>query len=124
MPKKKQSEIRKRLYETKNTKKVDRKFKIELLKELNSIISDLKYKEKYMKSDYRDNNYSNIDDIEYILGDVDDYYTPVLTSSIFNKGYQRYHIRGDETRSMSVKSYLDKVSPYLTMLIDENKGEE
>ena len=124
MPKNKQSKIRKRLYETKNTKKVYRKFNIELLKELNSIISDLKYKEKYMKSDYRDNNYSNIDDIEYILGDIDDYYTPVLTSSIFNKGYQRYHIRGDETRSMPVKSYLDKVSPYLTMLIDESKGEE
>ena len=120
----KQSKIRKRLYEIKNTKKVDRKFKSALLKELNSIISDLKYRGKYRKSDYRDNNYANIDDIEYILGDIDDYYTPVLTSSMFNKGYQRYHIRGDETRSMSVKSYLDKVSPHLTMLIDENKGEE
>ena len=58
-----------------------------------------------MKSDYRDDNYANIDDIEYILGDIDDYYRPILTSSMFNKGYQRYHIRGDETCSMSVKSY-------------------
>ena len=48
-----------------------------LLKELNSIISDLKEKEKHMK---RDGNYANIDDIEYILGDICDYYTPVLTS--------------------------------------------
>ena len=124
LPKNKRSKIRKRLYEIENTKKIERKLKSALLKELNSVISDLKYKEKHMESDYRDDNYANIDDIEYILGDIDDYYRPILTSSMFNKGYQRYHIRGDETHSMSVKSYLDYVSPYLTMLIDENKGEE
>ena len=32
-----------------------------------------------MKSDYRDDNYANINDIEYILGDIDDYYAPILT---------------------------------------------
>ena len=77
-----------------------------------------------MKSDQRDDNYPNIDDIEYILGDIDDYYAPILTSSMFNKGYQRYHFRGDETRSTSVKAYLDNIIPYLTMLVDEIKGEE
>ena len=35
-----------------------------------------------------------------------------------------YHFRGDETRSRSVKSYLDNIISYLTMLIDENKGED
>ena len=74
-----------------------------------------------MKSDYRDDNYANINDIEYILGDISDYYRPVLTSSMFHKGYQRYHIRGDETCSMSVKSYLDYVSPYLTMKSKKHK---
>ena len=124
VPKHKQGKIRKRLYEIKNTKKVARKFKSALLKELNSIITDLKYKEKHMKRDYRDDNYANMDDIECILGDIYDFYRPILTSSMFNKGDQRYHIKGDETRSMSVKSYLHYVSPYLTMLIDENKGGE
>ena len=124
LPKNKRNKIRKRLYEIGNIKEIDRKFKNPLLNELNSIISDLTYKQKHMKSDYRDDNYANINDIEYILGDIGDYYRPVLTSSMFHKGYQRYHIRGDETCSMSVKSYLDYVSPYLTMLIDENKGEE
>ena len=51
-----------------------------------------------MKSDYRDDNYANIDDIEYVFSDIDDYYAAILTSSMFNKGYQRYHFRGDETR--------------------------
>ena len=79
LPKNKRSKIRKILYEIENTKKVDRKLKRALLKELNSIISDLKYKQKHMKSDYRDDNYANINDIEYILGDIDDYYAPILS---------------------------------------------
>ena len=40
-----------------------------------------------MKSDYRDDNYANINDIEYMFGDIDDYYRPVLTSSLFDGGY-------------------------------------
>ena len=74
-----------------------------------------------MISDYRDDNYANINDIEYIFGDIDDYYRPVLTGLLFDGGYQRYHFRGDKLRNMSVKSYLDKIIPYLKMLIDENK---
>ena len=84
----KRSKIRKRLYEIGNIKKVDRKLKSLLLKEVNSIISDLKYKQKHMKSDYGDDNYANIDDIVYILGDIYDNYRPILTSSMFGKGYQ------------------------------------
>ena len=30
-----------------------------------------------MIRDYRDDNYANIDDIEYIFGDIDNYYVPV-----------------------------------------------
>ena len=37
-----------------------------------------------MMSDYRDDNYANIDDIEYIFGDIDNYYAPVLTSLLFD----------------------------------------
>ena len=74
-----------------------------------------------MTGDYRDDNYGNINDIEYILGDIDDYYAPVLTSLLFDGGYRRYHFSGDKLRNMSVKSYLDKIIPYLKMLIDENK---
>ena len=85
---------------------------------------NLSFSLKHMKSDYRDNNYANVEDIEYIFGDIDDYYVPILTSSVFNKGYQRYHYRGDETRSMSVKSYLHKITPYLTLLIDDNRISE
>ena len=92
-----------------------------LLKELNSISTDLKFERKNMVSCYRDDNYVNIDDIEYIFGDIDSYYQPVLASSLFNNGYQRYHFRGDPNRNISVITYFDKIIPYLRALIDENK---
>ena len=38
-----------------------------------------------MISDYRDENYANIDDIEYIFGNIDNYYALMLTSSLFIK---------------------------------------
>ena len=77
-----------------------------------------------MISDYRDENYANIVDIEYIFGDIDNYSAHILTSSVFDKGYQRYHFRGDKKRNMSVKSCTNKMFPYLRVLIGENKAYE
>ena len=118
------SDIRKRLYSIGKIEKIERKLKNKLLKELDSVSIDLKLVQKRMISDFRDENYANIEDIEYILEDIDSCYTPILTSSLFDKGYQRYHFRGDKMRNMSVKSYLDKILPYLRALIDENKAHE
>ena len=122
--KKEHSKIKKRLHDIIKITKINRSLKNKLLKELNSISIDLKFIYKNMISDYRDDNYANINDIEYMFGDIDDYYTPFLTSLLFDGGYQRYHFRGDKLRNMSVKSYLDKILPYLKMLIDENKVHE
>ena len=114
-------DIRKRLYDIEKVTKINRSEKNKLLKELNSIFSDLKYERQKMISDYRDDNYANIDDIEYVFGDIDSYYQPVLASSLFNSSYQRYHFRGDPNRNMSVTTYFDKIIPYLRTLIDKNK---
>ena len=65
-----------------------------------------------MISDYRDDDYANINDIEYVFSDVDDDYEPVLTSSLFNNGYQRFNFRGNPERNMSVSEYFDKITPY------------
>ena len=119
--KKKRDNIRKRLYEIENTRNIDRELKNRLLKELESMSIDLKFMQKRMISAYRDDNSANIDDIEYIFGDLDNYYAPVLSSSLFNNGYQRYHFRCDPMRNMSVKEYLSENEPYLRQLIDVNK---
>ena len=82
---------------------------------------DLKFTQKPMISAYKDDSYENIDDIECIFGDIDNYYAPVFSSSLFNNGGRRYHFRGDPMRNMSVKEYLSKIEPYLRQLIDVNK---
>ena len=93
--------------------KINRSLENKVLKEWNSLSSGLKFKRKNLVSDYRDENYANINDIEYILGDIDNYYAPMLTGSLFNKNYESYHFRGDKMRNMPVKSYLDKIIPDL-----------
>ena len=121
MNKKELKDIKKRLHAIKKLTKITRSEKNKLLKELNSISVDLKFERKKMISDYRDDNYANIDDIEYMFGDIDDFYKSILTSSLFNNGYQRYHFRGDPDWNMSATSYLYKIIPYLRVLIDNNK---
>ena len=64
--KKAQYDIRKRLYDIEKLTKINRSEKNKLLKELNSISSDLKFERKMMISDYRNDSYTNIDDIEYV----------------------------------------------------------
>ena len=114
-------DIRKRLYDIEKLTKINISKKNKILEELNSISIDLKFKERNIISDYRDINYANIDDTEYVFSDIDNYYQPILASSLFNSGYQRYHFRGDPNRNMSVITYLDKIIPYIRVLIDENK---
>ena len=114
-------DIRKRLCDIEKLTKINRSEKNKLLKELNSISTDLKFKQRKMISDYRDNNYANIDDIEYVFGAIDNDYQPILASSLFNNGYQRYHFRGDPNQNMSVITYFDKIIPHLRVLVDKNK---
>ena len=113
--------IKKRLHAIQKLTKITRSEKNKILKELNSICANLKFERKKMKSDYRDDNYANIEDIEYIFGDIDNYYQPILTSWLFNNGYQKYHFRGNPLRNMYLVAYFDKIIPYLRILIDENK---
>ena len=75
-----------------------------------------------MINEYRDDNYANIQDIEYMFNDLDDYYKPILAQGLFKDNYQRYHCRGDQTRQMSIDEYKDKVIPYLKILIDQKKN--
>ena len=95
-----------------------------LLQELIKIDLDLQYKRKSLDLTNDDNNYIGVKDIEYILGDLDDYYKPVLAKESFNGNYQLYTCRGDKNRDMFIDTYLDKVKPYLLALIDEKKVTE
>ena len=64
--KKEWGDIRKRLHAIKKLTKITRSEKNKILKELNNISTDLKFKRKDMISDYRNDNYANIDDLDII----------------------------------------------------------
>ena len=77
-----------------------------------------------MISDYKNNNYANLQDIEHMFSDLDDYYKPILVQGLFNDNYQRYNCREDITREMSIDTYMDKVIPFIRILINEKKTTE
>ena len=53
------NQIRKKLYDTEKMTKINRTEKTKLLNELTEISTNLKYKRKYIPTDYRDDNYAN-----------------------------------------------------------------
>ena len=118
------NQIRKRLYEIEKKTKITRTEKTRLLNELNKISTNLKFKRKNMMCDYTDDNYADLQDIEYMLADLDDYYKPILVQGLFNNNYERYNCRGDLTRQMPIDTYMDKVIPFIKILIDEKKTSE
>ena len=75
-----------------------------------------------MISDYRDDNYANLQDIEYMFSDLDDCYKPILVQGLFNDNYQRYYCRDDQTRQMSIDTYIDKVIPFIKIIISYLKN--
>ena len=95
-----------------------------LLNELTEMSTDLKFERKKMISDYRDDDYVHLQDIEYMLGDLDDYCKQILVQGLFNDSYQIYSCRGDPTREMSIDTYMDKAIPFIRILINEKKTTE
>ena len=59
-------DIKNRLRAIKKLTKITASEKNKILKELSSISTDLKFKRKNMISDYRDDNYANIDDLDLV----------------------------------------------------------
>ena len=81
------NQIRKRLYEIEKKTKISRTEKTKLLNELSEISTSLKFKRKNMISDYRDDNYANLQDIEYLFDELDDYYKSILVQGLYNNSY-------------------------------------
>ena len=80
-------------------------------------------KEKHGPHDRDDLNYNGITDIEILLGEIseEDYYKPIFVKSSFNGTYKYYESRGDKEKILSVKQYLNKITPYLYDLINHHR---
>ena len=73
LKKQKLKQIRERLKEIEKKTRIKRSEKTNLLNELTKISTDLKFERKNMISDYNDDNYANLQDIDYMFDDLDDY---------------------------------------------------
>ena len=93
-----------------------------IFEELTTISNDLQFKRKHINSAFDSSSYYGLKDLEYIFGDPDDYYKPILAKDSFNGNHQMYSCRGDKDRYMSISNYLDTVKPYLFALINEKKS--
>ena len=51
----------------------------------------------------------------------EDYYKPILVKSSFKGNYKYYESRGDKEKRLSVKQYLNKITPYLYDLINDHR---
>ena len=113
--KEEKKDIKKRLDEIEKMTKITQKTM--LLNELSKISLNLQYERKHLSSVYDDSNYYGLKDLEYTFGDLDDCYKPLLAGKFAGGNYQLYTCRGDRDRNMPIDTYLDKVIPYLRMLI-------
>ena len=112
--------IRKRLGEIDKLNPSTRQ-KIKIL-ELTEIFNDLQFKRKHVNSAFDSSSYYGLKDLEYIFGDLDDYYKPILAKDNFEGNYQMYSCRGEKDRTISISQYLDTVKPYLFALIGQKNN--
>ena len=97
--------IRKELCKLENKKRFTKIQKERAYAYLIGLARTLDNKEKYQCSDYHDQYYFGIKDIENMLNNIDDidYYKAILTKESFTGNYQYYEIRGDRYKNQSLK---------------------
>ena len=91
---------------------------------------EIKYKRKSHYIAHDDYYYYGLKDLEFMFGNIDDYYKPILAKqSFYDKktstfNHQEYVCRGTRESSQLLHDYLDKVQPHLIQLIHEKQVNE
>ena len=64
-----------------------------------------------------------ITDIPILFGQTskEDYYKPIFVKSSHRGNYKYYESNGDKEKILSVKQYLNKITPYLYDLINDHR---
>ena len=114
--------MKKKLYEIENKENLSELEKEENDEYLRKLVSNLNDKEKYSPYDRDDFDYHGIRDIENLFYEFskEDYYKPILVKSSFKSNYKYYDSRGDKENILSVKQYLNKITPHLYDLINDH----
>ena len=122
LPKRYRKEIKKKLHEIENNEDLSETEKEGNDEYLRKFVRNLNNKEKYCPSDLNDFDYYGIWDIKHLFDEVSktDYYKPILVKSSFKGNYKYYETRGDKEKRLSVKQYLNKITPHLYDLINNH----
>ena len=123
LPRKYRKEIKEKLYEIEHNENLSEAEKEENDEYLRKLVRILNNKEKYGLYDRDDFDYYGIRDIENLFDKVseEDYYKPILVKSSFKGNYKYYESRGDKEKRLSVKQYLNKITPHLYDLINDHR---
>ena len=123
LPKRYRKEIKKKLYEIENNEDLSEAEKEENDEYLRKLVRILNDKEEHSLYDRDDFDYYGIRDIENLFDEAseEDYYKPILVKSSFKRNYKYYESRGDKEKRLSVKQYLNKITPHLYDLINDHK---
>ena len=120
LPKRCRKEIKEKLYEIEHNKNLLQAENDQYLRKLVRILNN---KEKYGLYDRDDFDYYGIRDIENLFDEVSEegYYKPILVKSYFKGNYKYYESRGDKEKRLSVRQYLNKITPHLYDLINDHR---
>ena len=112
----------KKLYEIENDEDLSEAEKEENDEYLRELVRNFNNKEKYSPYDCDDFDYYGIRDIENLFYKFvkEDYYKPILVKSSF-KGNYKYKSKGDKEKRLSVKQYLNKITPHFHDLINDHR---
>ena len=123
LPKKDRKEIKDKLYEIEHQRNISEAEKEENDEYLRKLVRILNDKEEHSLYDRDDFDYYGIRDIENLFDEAseEDYYKPILVKSSFKGNYKYYESRGDKEKRLSVKQYLNKITPHLYDLINDHR---
>ena len=121
LPKIYKKETKKKLYEIERNENLSEQEKEEIEEYLTKLVRNLKKKEEHRHHDCDDPDYYGLRDIERLFRKIDDYYKPILVKSPFRGNYKHYECRGHGDKNLFAEQYLEKIKPYLRVLINDNK---
>ena len=121
LPKIYKKETKKKLYEIERNENLSEQEKEEIEEYLTKLVRNLKKKEENRHHDCDDPDYYGLRDIERLFRKIDDYYKPILVKSPFRGNYKHYESRGHGDKNLFAEQYLEKIKPYLRVLINDNK---
>ena len=121
--KKDRKEIKDKLYEIEHQRNISEEEQEKNDEYLRKFVRILNDKEKHSSPnrDYLD--YYGIRDVETLFDEAseEDYYKPIFVKSSHKGNYKYYESNGDKEKKISVKQYLNKITPYLHDLRNDDR---